>query len=117
MSAALTTLTFVIPQTRSDNSALPLSQIASVTFNKAVGAGASAVLSTVPGAPASPLTSYTVTAIDSSPDAGQTDNYTATYTDIEGNVAPLAAASVSVPPSQLAPLSAGTLSATFTPAS
>ena len=108
MSSTLVTIT--LPTTRTDGSALALSEIASVTLTKAVGAGAAAVLETVP-TPATEILTFT----DSAPDVGGTDNYAATVTDVEGNVSAAGTASVNVPASTLAPPSAPTVAAVFTP--
>lgn len=109
MSSTLVTIT--LPTTRTDGSALALTDIATVTLSKAIGSAAAAVVDTV----SAPFAAPTVTYTDSSPDFGQTDNYSATVTDIEGNVSAAGTASVSVPASALAAPSAPTLTAVFTP--
>jgi hypothetical protein len=106
-----TTISIVLPTTRVDGTALALTEIASVTLSKAVGSGTSSVLSTQTG----PFTSASVTVTDASPDFGQTDNYSATVTDVEGNVSAAGTTSVAVPPSVLAAPSAPTLTAVFNP--
>jgi len=114
MSSTLVTVT--APTTRTDGSALALTDIASVTLSKAVGAGASAVVATFGSAagaagPVAASMQYT----DPNPDLGQTDNYSATVTDAEGNVSAAGTASVSPPASQLAPPSAPGVTAVFQP--
>jgi len=106
-----TTVTINLPDTRTDGSALALTDIASFTLTKAVGSAAAATLETVQG----PFTSATQTFTDSSPDFGQTDNYSCTVTDVEGNTSAAGTVSVVVPPSQLAAPSAPTLTAVFNP--
>ncbi len=108
MSSTLVTIN--LPTTRTDGSPLALTDIASVVLSKAVGAGVPAVVQTTT-AP----TSLTVTYTDASPDFGQTDNYSAIVTDIEGNVSAAGTASVAVPPSVLAAPNAPTLTAVFSP--
>jgi hypothetical protein len=61
--------------------------------------------------PTSPTVSFT----DTSPDAGDTDNYSCVVTDTEGNTSAAGTASVTVPPSVLAAPSAPTLTAVYTP--
>ena len=107
MSSTLVTIT--LPTTRTDGSALALTEIASVVLSKAVGTAAPAVVQTTP----TPTTA-TITYTDSSPDFGQTDNYSAVVTDVEGNVSAAGVASVVVPPSQLAAPSAPAVTAVFT---
>jgi hypothetical protein len=103
-------VTITPPSTRTDNTALALSDIQSITLSKAVDAGASSVIQTFNAPITGPLT-FT----DTSPDMGSTDNYSAIVTDTHGNVSPVGTASVSVPPSQLAPPSAPSLTAVFQP--
>lgn len=105
-----TAVSIGLPSTRTDGTTLALTDIASYTVSKAAGAAAT-VLQTVPG----PFTSATQSFTDTAPDFGQTDNYSVTVTDVEGNVSAAGTASVSVPASQLAPPSAPTVSATFNP--
>jgi hypothetical protein len=105
-----TLVTIVLPTTRTDGTALALSDIASVVLSKAVGAATATVVDTVT-AP----TTGTVTFVDTSPDFGQTDNYSAVVTDVEGNTSAAGTASVAVPPSVLAAPSAPTVTATFQP--
>jgi non-canonical (house-cleaning) NTP pyrophosphatase len=52
---------------------------------------------------------------DTSPDAGDTDNYSCVVTDTEGNTSAAGTASVTVPPSVLAAPSAPTLTAVYPP--
>lgn len=104
-----TVITINLPTTRTDGSALALTEIASCTLSKAVGSGAAAVLNAFDA----PFTDATLSFTDSSPDAGDTDNYSAVVEDIEGNTSAAGTASVVVPPSQLAAPSAPTVSATF----
>lgn len=104
------TVVITLPTARTDGTALALSEIATVVLSKAAGAGASAVVDTV----TSPTTP-TITFTDTAPDLGQTDNYSCTVTDVEGNTSAAGTASVAVPPSQLAPPNAPTLTATFNP--
>lgn len=104
-------LVIVLPSNRTDGSALALSDIASFTINKAADSAPAAVLATVSG----PFTDASQSFTDSAPDAGQTDNYSVTVTDIEGNVSAAGTSSVAIPPSQLAPPSAPSVTATFNP--
>jgi len=103
-------VTITAPTTRTDGSVLNLSDIASITLSKAVDAGPPSVVQTFT-APISASMTYT----DPSPDMGSTDNYSAIATDTQGNVGPAGTASVQVPPSQLAPPAAPTLTAVFQP--
>jgi hypothetical protein len=107
MSSTLVTIT--LPTTRTDGSALALTEIASVILSKSVGSGGSAPVQTT-----DTPTAATVTFTDNSPDFGQTDNYSATVTDVEGNVSAAGTVSVTIPPSALAAPSAPTLTAVFT---
>jgi hypothetical protein len=109
-SMSTTAVTVVLPSTRTDGSALALTDIASCVLSKAVGTGAPAVAQTFTG----PFTSASLSFTDSSPDFGQTDNYSAVVTDVEGNVSAAGVASVEVPPSQLAAPSAPSVTAVFT---
>lgn len=109
MSSTLVTIT--LPTTRTDGTALALTEIASLVLSKAVGSAAASVVDTV----SAPFTAATVAYTDASPDFGQTDNYSATVTDVEGNVSAAGSASVSVPASTLAAPSAPTLTAVFSP--
>lgn len=104
-------IVITLPSARTDGSSLALSEIASYTISKSAGSGAAAVLQTVNG----PFDATTQSFSDSSPDAGETDNYSVVVTDVEGNNSPAGAASVQVPPSQLAPPAAPTVTATFVP--
>jgi len=106
-----TTVNIVLPSARVDGSALDISQIASYTLSKAVDAGAATVLVTQAG----PFTDVNQVYTDANPDFGSTDNYSATVTDVEGNVSAAGTASVAIPPSQLAAPNAPTVSATFNP--
>jgi hypothetical protein len=108
MSSNLVTIT--PPTTRTDNTPLALTDIASITLSKAVDAGPSSQIQVF----TAPITGP-VTFTDTSPDMGSTDNYSATVTDTQGNVGPAGTASVQVPPSQLAPPSAPTVTAAFQP--
>jgi hypothetical protein len=105
-----TTVTVTLPTTRADGSALALSAIASVVLTKAAGSGAAVVVDTV-NAPATASIVFT----DTAPDFGQTDTYSATVTDIEGNVSAPGSTSINVPASTLAKPSAPTLAAVFNP--
>ncbi len=105
-----TVVTIVLPTTRVDGSALALTEIASVVLTKAAGSNPAAVVDTI----ASPTTA-SVTYTDSSPDFGQTDNYSATVTDVEGNVSAAGMTSIAIPPSTVAAPSAPTLTAAFNP--
>lgn len=109
MSSVLVTI--VLPSNRTDGSALALTDIASYTVAKAVGSAASTVLQTVNG----PFSDVSQSFSDTAPDPGQTDNYAVTVTDVEGNVSAAGAGSAVIPPSQLAPPSAPTVTATFVP--
>ena len=109
MSSTLVTIT--LPSTRTDGTALALTEIASLVLSKAVGSAAATVIDTV----SAPFTAPSVTYTDSSPDFGNTDNYSATVTDVEGNVSAAGSASVTIPPSALAAPSAPTLTAIFSP--
>jgi hypothetical protein len=110
---ANTVVTITLPSTRTDGSALALSQIASCVLSKANGSAPAAVIDTLEG----PFTSASQSFTDTSPDFGDTDNYSATVTDVEGNTSAVAVTSVQVPPSVLAPPSAPTITAVFNPAS
>jgi hypothetical protein len=103
-------VTITPPTTRTDGSALALTDIQSIQLSKAVDSGAASVVQTFPA----PITGD-VTFTDSTPDMGSTDNYSAIVTDTHGNVSPAGTASVVVPPSQLAPPAAPTLTAVFQP--
>lgn len=103
------TVAITLPSTRVDGSALALTDIASYTVSKSAGSGASAVLATAAG----PFSAAAQTYIDTAPDFGQTDNYSVTVTDVEGNVSAAGTASVAIPPSALAAPSAPTVTATF----
>jgi hypothetical protein len=102
------TVTITLPTTRTDGTALSLSEIASVVLSKSAGTGAASVVDTV-ASPTSPQVNFT----DASPDFGQTDNYSCVVTDVEGNSSAAGTASVAVPPSALAAPSAPTVSAVF----
>lgn len=104
-------VSIVLPSTRTDGSSLALGDIASYAVNKAAGSAPAAVLQNVSG----PFTAASQSFTDTSPDAGQTDNYSVTVTDVEGNVSAAGNASVAIPPSQLAPPSAPSVSATYVP--
>ena len=106
-----TTIAIGLPSTRTDGSSLALSDIASCVLSKAVGTGAPAVLNTFNG----PFTSASLSFDDTSPDFGETDEYSAVVTDVEGNVSAAGTSSVEVPTSQLAAPSAPSVSATFQP--
>jgi hypothetical protein len=108
MASNLVTIT--PPTTRTDNTPLALTDIASITLSKAVDSGPSAQIQVFPA----PITGP-VTFTDTAPDMGSTDNYSAVVTDTQGNVGPAGTASVQVPPSQLAPPSAPTVTAAFQP--
>jgi hypothetical protein len=86
-----------------------LTEIASVVLSKSVGTGVATVVDTVT-AP----TTAAVTFTDAAPDFGQTDNYSAVVTDVEGNTSAAGTASVVVPPSVLAAPSAPAVTAVFT---
>jgi hypothetical protein len=103
-----TTVVIALPTKRTDGSPLALSDIASVVLSKAVGTGAPTVLQAF----TSP-TSETLSFTDLAPDFGETDNYSAIVTDVEGNVSAAGIASVTVPPSQLAPPQAPGVTATY----
>jgi hypothetical protein len=102
MSSTLVTIT--LPTTRTDGSALALTDIASVVLSKN-----NAVVQTTP----TPSTA-TIQFTDASPDFGSTDSFSATVTDIEGNVSAAGTVSVAIPPSALAAPSAPSLTAVFT---
>ncbi len=104
-----TLVTITLPTTRTDGTALALTEIASVVLSKAVGSGAATVIDTV-----TTPTTATVTFTDTSPDFGQTDNYSAVVTDVEGNTSAAGVASVVVPASVLAAPSAPVVTAVFT---
>jgi hypothetical protein len=106
-----TTVSITLPTTRTDGSALALTDIANCVLSKSAGSGPSSVLQTF----TAPFASGTITATDANPDFGQTDNFSATVTDIEGNTSAAGTASVAIPPSTLAAPSAPTLTATFNP--
>lgn len=112
MTAADNTVTITLPRTRTDGSALPLSQIASVVLSKAVGAGPLGIVQTTM-APASEVITY----LDDSPDFGSTDNYVAVVTDVQGNNSVAGSASISVPAQPVAPPSGPSVSVVFVPAS
>jgi len=107
--ASSTLVTITLPTTRTDGTALALTDIASVVLSKSVGTGAATVVDTV-----TTPTAATVTFTDTSPDFGQTDNYSAVVTDVEGNTSAAGTASVVVPASALAPPTAPTVTAVFT---
>lgn len=111
-AVASTLVTITLPITRTDGSSLALTDIASVVLSKAVGTGPQVVVDTVDA----PFASGTVEFTDTSPDAGDTDNYSCVVTDTEGNNSAVGTASVTIPPSQLAPPNAPTLTAVFTAA-
>jgi hypothetical protein len=112
-NSAQTQVVVTLPTTRVDGSALAATEIATMTLSKANGAAAAAVVDTVEA----PFSSPSVTFVDPSPDFGSTDNYSATVTDVEGNVSAVGlAAPVAVPPSVLAAPSPPTVAATFQPA-
>lgn len=106
-------VTIILPSNRSDTPPTPLalSEIASYTINKSVGSGAASVLQTVNG----PFTDVNQSFSDPSPDFGETDNYSVTVTDVEGNVSAAGVGSVIDPASQLAPPAAPTVTAVFVP--
>jgi hypothetical protein len=106
-----TTINIVLPTARTDGTPLALTEIASITGTKAVGSNPATILVTLTG----PFATPTLTITDPSPDLGQTDNYSVTVTDVEGNVSAAGNASVAVPPSALAPPNAPTVTATFNP--
>lgn len=110
---ANTVVTINLPTARTDGSALALTEIASCVLSKANGSAPAVVVDTLNG----PFTSATQSFTDTSPDFGDTDNYSATVTDVEGNTSAVGVTSVAVPPSVLAPPNAPTLSAVFNPAS
>jgi hypothetical protein len=105
-----TVVTITLPTTRTDGTALALTEIATVILSKAVGTGAPVVVQS-----SAPPFGPTIQFSDSGPDAGETDNYSAVVTDVEGNTSPAGTASVVVPPSALAAPSAPSLTAVFTP--
>jgi hypothetical protein len=111
---ASTAVVITAPTTRIDGSALALSAIASVVLSKAAGTGAPAVIATWDTLGTNPAPAATMSFTDNSPDAGETDNYSAVVTDTEGNVSAAGTASVVVPPSTLAAPSAPTVTATYT---
>jgi hypothetical protein len=109
---ANTAVNITFPTSRTDGTPLALSEIATLTVSKAVGAAAASVVLTQSGPFQSPTFQFT----DSSPDFGSTDAYSVTVTDVEGNVSGPGTGSVAVPPSTLAPPSAPTISVAFNPA-
>jgi hypothetical protein len=112
MSSTLVTIT--APTTRTDGSALALSDIASIVLSKADGTATAAVVATWDTLGVNPPVAASASFTDSSPDFGSTDNYSAVVTDIEGNVSAAGVASVTVPPSALAAPSAPGVTAVFT---
>jgi hypothetical protein len=113
MTPASNSIVVNLPSTRTDGSALALSDIASVTVTKVVSGTETPFTQTVRG----PFTSTSVSVSDPNPDFGQTDAYTFTVTDVEGNTSAAGTASDEVPPSVLAAPSAPTGTVTFVPAS
>lgn len=106
------TLTFTLPSTRTDNSALALSDIASFTVTPSASGGSVAPPSTVPG----PFTAADQSFVDSAPDMGNTVSYAVVVTDSQGNASAAGTVSIVVPPTTLAPPSPVTnLVATFNP--
>lgn len=110
---AQTQVVITLPTTRGKGaSPLALSEIAQVVLSKQNGAAVAAVVDTVNA----PFSGPTIIFVDPAPDFGSTDNYSATVTDVEGNVSAVGLASVAIPPSVLAAPDAPTLTAAFQPA-
>jgi hypothetical protein len=106
------TLSFSLPSTRTDNSALALTEIASFTVTPSASGGTVSAPSTVAG----PFTTPAQTFVDNAPDMGNTVSYAVVVTDTQGNASAAASASVVVPPTTLAAPSPVTgLTATFNP--
>ena len=104
------TITVTLPTQRKSGAAATPADVATVTVYKGVGTNAAAVLATV----TSPTTP-TVDVVDSSPDAGQTDEYSATVTDANGVVSSVSnTVSVAVP-AAADPLVPPTVSAVLNP--
>ena len=110
-SPASILVTITLPTARVDGTPLTLAQIASVVLTKAVGSNPSAVVDTI----LTPATA-SVTFTDTAPDFGETDSYSVTVTDVEGNTSAPAVASVNVPASVLAAPAAASITAVFQPA-